>query len=600
MRLNRALGGQSAMIRRFFSGGKSIPFSSDFIKGLSKTALTETETREDVEGQVSEYIEPDIIESKNGQVLFKKKKKATGSLIYSDKITPESWTNEAGVLKTKFGNLEIPEPFLSEYKNKFGNIYYLHSQTKVNFIQKIFKEDKTGLILFSPNIPFNQSQTIFKSASKRISEFYFPEMLPDKASELFSKSPEEMRKMYHLNVGKLIDLRRFLNRMVMVVNNDFTIRAEGCPPVLTKYLAEYFSKIKTPESTSFYKHDMLVPLPIILSLFSAKSREEKGMMFDFIFNVRDTGKYDKKKEIFNDSIFAKKTKFQETEDNDDFLDIQRKVEDSKVTENLVSDKRVYSFWSVFPPTNKVLYQFIFNTFMKKKTLLKNRETILDVGIGTGVLPLLYKVAINPTSNLKMYGLDVNPNAIKNAQINSELHDLNLHLQLFDITNTQNLAQKTSKDEKLDKHQETVTKKFATEKKESKARDAMTNWHDDLFPNVSEFDVIISNPPWITAKPISSIDSGNYDDKEAFLTSLFQLVESRLKKPTGTFWLIYSDMSQKLGLQKEGRVEELAKSHGLIIKAVSKYKTSEPENDKVKTDIDVVKKQSNFLIYEIGW
>ena len=600
MRLNRALGGQSALIRRFFSRGKSIPFSSDFIKGLSKTALTETETREDAEGQVSEYIEPDIIESKNGQVLFKKKKKATGSLIYSDRITPESWTNEVGVLKTKFGNLEIPEPFLSEYKNKFGNIYYLHSQTKVNFIQKIFKEDKTGLILFSPNIPFNQSQTIFKSASKRISEFYFPEMLPDKASELFSKSPEEMRKMYHLNVGKLIDLRRFLNRMVIVVNNDFTIRAEGYPPVLTKYLAEYFSKLKTPESTSFYKHDMLVPLPVILSLFSAKSREEKGMMFDFIFNVRDTGKYDKKKEIFNDSIFAKKTRFQEAEDNDDFLDIQRKFEDNKVTENLVSDKRVYSFWSVFPPTNKVLYQFIFNTFMKKKTLLKNRETVLDVGVGTGVLPLLYKVAINPTSNLKMYGLDVNPNAIKNAQINSELHDLDLHLQLFDITNTQNLAQKESKDEKLDKHQETVTKKFANEKKVAKARDAMTNWHDDLFPNVSEFDVIISNPPWITAKPISSMDSGNYDDKEAFLNALFELVESRLKKPNGTFWLIYSDMSQKLGLQKEGRVEELTKSHGLIIKAVSKYKISEPENDKVKTDIDVVKKQSNFLIYEIGW
>lgn len=600
MRLNRALGAQSALIRRFFSGGKSIPFSSDFIKDLSKTALTEAGAREDLEDRAAEYIEPDIIESKNGQVLFNKKKKNVGSLIYSDKITPESWAKEGEVLKTKFGNLEIPEPFRSEYKNKFGSIYYLHSQTKINFIQKIFKEDKTGLILFSPNIPFTQSQTIFKSVSKRISEFYFPEMLPDKTAELFAKSPEEMRKMYHLNVGKLIDLRRFLNRMVIVINNDFTIRAEGYPPILSKYLAEYFSKVKTSESTSFYKNDLLVPLPLVLSLLSAKSREEKGMMFDFIFNVRDTGKYDKKKEIFNDSIFAKKTPFLEAEDNDDFLDIKRKYEEKNVTENLVSDKRVYSFWSVFPPTNKVLYQFIFNTFMKKKTLLKNRETVLDVGVGTGVLPLLYKVAINPSSNLKMFGFDVNPNAIKNAQINSELHDLNLNLQLFDITSPQSSVQKELKDEKADRHQETVSKKHAADKKKAKARDAMTSWHDDLFPEVSEFDVIISNPPWITAKPISNLDSGNYDDKEAFLTSLFQLVESRLKRPNGTFWLIYSDMSQRLGLQKEGRIEELAKSYGLIIKAVSKYKTSEPESDKVKTEIDVVKKQSNFLIYEIGY
>ena len=86
----------------------------------------------------------------------------------------------------------------------------------------------------------------------------------------------------------------------------------------------------------------------------------------------------------------------------------------------------------------------------------------------------------------------------------------------------------------------------------------------------DFDVIIANPPWMIASPIpESIDSGNYDQNEVVLQKIFEFVENKLEPTNGVFYLVYSDLSQILGLQEAGRIEKLANQVGLFVTNVTR-------------------------------
>lgn len=297
----------------------------------------------------------------------------------------------------------------------------------------------------------------------------------------------------------------------------------------------------------------------VLKAHSAKNLEENGVAIDYLFNVFDTGKVNPKTELFNTKIFKQPYKI-----NPENIFKETVVDDedqaAKTHDNIVSKTRVFPMISVFPPTNRILYKHIFNKLQEKQSAFKNKKNVLDVGCGSGILPIMFRKAVM-SAKTNFYGLDRSTEALECTKLNTNLFDISMSTQLLDITTG------------LDK-----TRK--------------------LFPNGPDsFDFIISNPPWMVAKPIEEFDSGNYDPDEKFLKSLFELVSAYMEKDRGSFWLIYSDISEVLGLQKKNCIQELANAHNLIVKNVFTCPAEELHKTP-RTNLDVIKRQTKYLIYEI--
>lgn len=114
----------------------------------------------------------------------------------------------------------------------------------------------------------------------------------------------------------------------------------------------------------------------------------------------------------------------------------------------------------------------------------------------------------------------------------------------------------------------------------------------------KYDVIISNPPWLVSKPLDIfIDSGNYDQKQEFLEKMMMFVSANLCREKGVFYLIYSDLSQIIGTQKEKTVETMAKEKGLSVSGVYRFEGIVNMN-KVRSRFDGLKQKAATVIYEI--
>lgn len=297
----------------------------------------------------------------------------------------------------------------------------------------------------------------------------------------------------------------------------------------------------------------------VLKAHSAKNLEENGVAIDYLFNVFDTGKANAKTELFNTKIFKQKYKI-----NPENIFKETAVEDEDRSvpthDNIVSKTRVFPLINVFPPTNRILYKHVFNKLQEKQSALKNKKNVLDVGCGSGILPILFRKAVmNAKTNF--FGLDKSNEALECTKLNANLFGISVDTQQLDIGSS------------LDK-----TRK--------------------LFPNGPDsFDFIISNPPWMVARPIEEFDSGNYDPEETFLKSLFELVSAYMEKDRGSFWLIYSDISEILGLQKKNRIQELANAHSLVVKSVFTC-PAEEVHKAPRTNLDVIKRQTKYMVYEL--
>ena len=123
---------------------------------------------------------------------------------------------------------------------------------------------------------------------------------------------------------------------------------------------------------------------------------------------------------------------------------------------------------------------------------------------------------------------------------------------------------------------------------------------DKFEKDMKFDVMISNPPWLVAKPLDIfIDSGNYDTNETFLKNLISYVANKLEPEKGVFFLVYSDLSQLLGVQNEKRVEQLVKLHGMTVLGIYRYEGM-VNMSKIQSHFDALKQKASLVIYEIGF
>ena len=204
---------------------------------------------------------------------------------------------------------------------------------------------------------------------------------------------------------------------------------------------------------------------------------------------------------------------------------------------------------------------------KKKAFLKKMQYVCDIGCGTGALSFIYNTTIG-SKNIKYFGIDNNLQAIRSTEINALLQDISMKTCHFDM------------------------KSYIPNELEPR--------FGNNFNENTKFDVILSNPPWLVAKPLEIfIDSGNYDPNEEFLKKLISFVSMKLEREKGVFYLIYSDLSQLLGVQEEKRVEQLVKQNGMNVLGVYRYEGM-VNMSKIQSHFDALKQKAHLVIYEIGF
>ena len=95
-------------------------------------------------------------------------------------------------MSSEFGQLIIPKYLRWIYKDKLTNAYYINNTTNLDFLVKIFKEDWSGLIVFSPNMNYRNAWLIFEGFYKKVERMYFGQELTNfnkvvKELEYFTK-----------------------------------------------------------------------------------------------------------------------------------------------------------------------------------------------------------------------------------------------------------------------------------------------------------------------------------------------------------------------------------------------------------------------------
>lgn len=85
---------------------------------------------------------------------------------------------------------------------------------------------------------------------------------------------------------------------------------------------------------------------------------------------------------------------------------------------------------------------------------------------------------------------------------------------------------------------------------------------DLFPE-GRAALVICNPPWIPARPSSSMESGIYDPGSRMLRGFLRALPEHLE-PGGEGWLILSDLAEHLGLRTRAQLLEEFEAAGLRV------------------------------------
>jgi SAM-dependent methyltransferase len=85
---------------------------------------------------------------------------------------------------------------------------------------------------------------------------------------------------------------------------------------------------------------------------------------------------------------------------------------------------------------------------------------------------------------------------------------------------------------------------------------------DLFPQ-GRAALVVCNPPWIPARPSSSMETGIYDPESRMLRGFLRALPTHLE-PGGEGWLILSDLAEHLGLRTRPQLLEEFEAAGLRV------------------------------------
>jgi SAM-dependent methyltransferase len=85
---------------------------------------------------------------------------------------------------------------------------------------------------------------------------------------------------------------------------------------------------------------------------------------------------------------------------------------------------------------------------------------------------------------------------------------------------------------------------------------------DLFPE-GRAALVVCNPPWIPARPSSSLENGIYDPESQMLRGFLAKLSAHLI-PGGEGWLILSDLAERLSLRTRAQLLEEVEAAGLRV------------------------------------
>jgi SAM-dependent methyltransferase len=85
---------------------------------------------------------------------------------------------------------------------------------------------------------------------------------------------------------------------------------------------------------------------------------------------------------------------------------------------------------------------------------------------------------------------------------------------------------------------------------------------DLFPQ-GRAALVVCNPPWIPARPSSSMEAGIYDPESRMLRGFLRALPAHLE-PGGEGWLILSDLAEHLGLRTRPQLLEEFEAAGVRV------------------------------------
>lgn len=85
---------------------------------------------------------------------------------------------------------------------------------------------------------------------------------------------------------------------------------------------------------------------------------------------------------------------------------------------------------------------------------------------------------------------------------------------------------------------------------------------DLFPP-GRADLIVCNPPWIPARPLTVLDRSVYDDDSQMLRAFLARVRDHLA-PGGEVWLLLSDLAEQLDLRSRSELLGMIRAGGLRV------------------------------------
>ncbi|WP_231618720.1 50S ribosomal protein L11 methyltransferase [Nonomuraea sp. SBT364] len=86
---------------------------------------------------------------------------------------------------------------------------------------------------------------------------------------------------------------------------------------------------------------------------------------------------------------------------------------------------------------------------------------------------------------------------------------------------------------------------------------------DLFPP-GRAPLVVCNPPWLPAQPVSPLDHAVYDPGGRMLSGFLDGLGDHLE-PGGEGWLVLSDLAERLGLRGPGELRAAVEAAGLRVK-----------------------------------
>jgi methylase of polypeptide subunit release factors len=184
---------------------------------------------------------------------------------------------------------------------------------------------------------------------------------------------------------------------------------------------------------------------------------------------------------------------------------------------------VHPHYGVFSPVRGEYIELVCSAPLPK--LLDIESTAFDIGVGTGVLSII--LAMRDVK--KIIATDQDDRALLCAKENIELLNLGSQVEIVKA---------------------------------------------NLFPQ-GRASLIVCNPPWVPARPSSTLEHAVYDPDSQMLKGFLAGLKDHLS-PKGEAWLILSDLAEHLGLRTRPELLSWIESAGLVVQGRMDTKPKHPK------------------------